>query len=161
MTFTFHFCIFLYFQGGGVSWALFFSFSSSSRICPLNCVPFSFSFCQLRVPSSTNPEQNVNFRSLLLTTCQKEFEKDSENEQKILDKKALLKKAESVSTFKFHIFTRDEFFFLISQNRRYLMGNFSNVGAKLDCIQRLYPGICMAAKCAWCRAHLKTCLHVG
>lgn len=56
-------------------------------------------FCKflmmLRVPSSTNPEQNVNFRSLLLTTCQKEFEKDSENEQKILDKKALLKKAES------------------------------------------------------------------
>ena len=53
------------------------------------------------MPSTTNPEQNVNFRSLLLTTCQKEFEKDSENEQKILDKKALLKKAESVSISKF------------------------------------------------------------
>lgn len=56
-------------------------------------------FCKfllmLRVPSSTNPDQIVNFRSLLITTCQKEFEKDSENEQKILDKRALLKKAES------------------------------------------------------------------
>lgn len=41
---------------------------------------------QLKVPSSDKPDVSVNFRNLLLDRCQKEFEKD-QNDNETLDKK--------------------------------------------------------------------------
>lgn len=41
---------------------------------------------QLKVPSSEKTDVSVNFRNLLLDRCQKEFEKD-QNDNETLDKK--------------------------------------------------------------------------
>ena len=35
---------------------------------------------QLKVPTTDNPEATVNFRKLLLNRCQKEFEKDQDDD---------------------------------------------------------------------------------
>lgn len=41
---------------------------------------------QLKVPSSDKPDVSVNFRSLLLDRCQKEFEREK-NDSETLDRK--------------------------------------------------------------------------
>lgn len=42
---------------------------------------FEFSVFQLKVPTSDKPGVTVNFRKLLLNRCQKEFEKDKDDDE--------------------------------------------------------------------------------
>ncbi len=57
---------------------------TASSLCFIICLS-----SQLKVPSTDNPGVMVNFRKLLLNRCQREFEKDKDDEtfekQKKLD----------------------------------------------------------------------------
>ena len=48
------------------------------------------------VTSSANPAETTNFRKLLLTCCQKEFEKDGAGIIEVANKKKEIESAESV-----------------------------------------------------------------
>lgn len=48
------------------------------------------------VASSSNPSETTNFRKLLLTRCQKEFEKDSAGLVDVENKKKEIENAENV-----------------------------------------------------------------
>jgi hypothetical protein len=57
-----------------------------------------FSF-QSKVQSESKPGEMVNFRAVLLTRCQREFEKDKSSEAGFLVKREEIEKAEDVSYF--------------------------------------------------------------
>ena len=56
-----------------------------------------------KVPSESKQGETVNFRAVLLTRCQREFEKDKSSEQLFAEKRQEIEKAE-VSYFHFQIF---------------------------------------------------------
>lgn len=47
---------------------------------------YTFSLLQLKVPTADKPGVTANFRKLLLNRCQKEFEKDQDDDE-IFEKK--------------------------------------------------------------------------
>lgn len=51
------------------------------------------------VATSANPAETINFRKLLLTRCQREFEKDSAGLADVEKKKKEIETAESVLRF--------------------------------------------------------------
>ncbi len=61
-----------------------------------NIVPFLF--FQLKVPTSDKPEVTVNFRKLLLNRCQKEFEKDKDDDEIFEQKQKELDAATEVTS---------------------------------------------------------------
>ncbi|GAB1608041.1 eukaryotic translation initiation factor 4 gamma 1-like [Argonauta hians] len=98
----------------------------------------------LKVPSKSNPENNVNFHSLLLKKCREEFEKDNESEQKILD---LKEKIEAANEEEKKVL-QEELDTVMFISRRKSVGNIRFIGelfkmdmVKLDimlgCLERL------------------------
>lgn len=57
-------------------------------------------FHQLKVPTSDKPGVFVNFRKLLLNRCQKEFEKDQDDDEIFEKKQKELEAAKDVRTVK-------------------------------------------------------------
>ena len=53
-------------------------------------------FFKIKVPSTSKPGEFVNFRAILLTRCQKEFEKDKTNEDDIEKMRVALKDEKEV-----------------------------------------------------------------
>ncbi len=58
----------------------------------------TFLFFQLKVPTSDKPEVTVNFRKLLLNRCQKEFEKDKDDDEIFEQKQKELDAATEVTS---------------------------------------------------------------
>ena len=46
-----------------------------------------------KVPSESKPGESVNFRAVLLTRCQREFEKDKSSEMMFIEKRQEIEKA--------------------------------------------------------------------
>lgn len=65
---------------------VFIFITGSSSILYSHSPKFHFSCVQLKVPTSDKPGYIVTFRKLLLNRCQKEFEKDQDDDE-FLDKK--------------------------------------------------------------------------
>ena len=53
---------------------------------------------QFKVQSETKPGEFVNFRAVLLTRCQREFEKDKSSEVTFIAKREEIEKTEDVSS---------------------------------------------------------------
>ena len=47
-----------------------------------------------KVPSESKPGESVNFRAVLLTRCQREFEKDKSSEMLFIEKRQEIDKAD-------------------------------------------------------------------
>ncbi len=52
---------------------------------------------QLKVPQQENAKEQVEFRALILNRCQKEFEKDRDDENEFALKQKAIEAAETVS----------------------------------------------------------------
>ena len=57
-----------------------------------------------KVPSESKQGEFVNFRAILLTRCQREFEKDKSSEQLFVEKREEIEKAD-VSKVDFYLYS--------------------------------------------------------
>ncbi|ESO89979.1 hypothetical protein LOTGIDRAFT_124155, partial [Lottia gigantea] len=80
---------------------------------------------QLKVPSDSKPGEMVNFRTILLTNCQKEFMKDNDVESDLEERRKKIEEATSEEEKKT---LEDEFQVAASSARRRSTGNIRFIG---------------------------------